>query len=74
MILLSSTKYENKAKAVLESQTSKRPIFEVSAKKMGGGASGRRVDFDESVPSSGGMMLYTSGTTSRPVSVPVHSL
>ena len=73
MMLLSSSKYESKAKAVLDNQLTKKPIFETVAKKIGGDVSDRRVYFEESTTPSGGMMLYTSGTTSRPVGILVRS-
>lgn len=65
-ILLSSAKFEEKAKEVLKEKLEKVPKFMKLQKKMGGGAhTGVALEGPEG--GEGGMMLYTSGTTNRPV-------
>jgi len=65
-ILLSSKKFEEKASDVLKEGLESEPKLVVLEKKMGGGERGD-VMLEKSQQEEGGMMLYTSGTTNRPV-------
>lgn len=65
-ILLSSAKFEGKAQEVLREKLKKVPNYIKLEKKMGGGAH-PRVTLEGPEDGEGGMMLYTSGTTNRPV-------
>ena len=66
-LLLSSKKFEAKAEEVLSKNLKGNPKHVKLEKKLGGG-NDRQITFEESADEGGGMMLYTSGTTSRPVS------
>lgn len=65
-MLLSSQKFEDKAKDVIKEGTDNKPIIAVrkitEGKKTAESVVLEDVEFDSS-----GLMLYTSGTTSRPV-------
>ena len=67
-MLLASSKFANKADDVLSGELEQKPI----PSRMEKIAEGRRVDEEvvlkELKEDLGGMMLYTSGTTNRPVS------
>ena len=65
-LLLSSAKFEEKARDVLREGLKFEPKYVKLEKKLGGGEHGR-VKLEESTQAEGGMMLYTSGTTNRPV-------
>lgn len=68
MMLLASSKFATKADDVLGGELEQKPI----SSRMEKIAEGRRVDEEvelkELKEDLGGMMLYTSGTTNRPVS------
>jgi len=66
-MLLASSKFYKKAQDVSNQGLDANPrIIEVE-KRMGGQKPGN-VSLDDSADGKGGIMLYTSGTTSRPVS------
>ncbi len=68
-MLLTSEKFEEKALAVLQQEPNDCKVVRVV--KKAGGAKHIVAKFDERSDGSygpGGMMLYTSGTTNRPVS------
>ncbi|KAK0104211.1 hypothetical protein ONS96_005304 [Cadophora gregata f. sp. sojae] len=67
-MLLSSAKFENKAEEVLRQNLEARPKHVKLEKKLGGSACSK-VFLEEPTDGNGGMMLYTSGTTSRPKGV-----
>ncbi|KAG9249126.1 hypothetical protein BJ878DRAFT_411329 [Calycina marina] len=67
-MLLSSKKFEKKAEDVLSGGLERVPKHVKLEKIMGGGQYGNVVLEDER-QEEGGMMLYTSGTTSRPKGV-----
>ena len=74
--LLSSRKFQEKAEEVLKEgieHLPRKPVLNVVEKRL----SGDGEDEVQLVPlpmTKGGMMLYTSGTTSRPVKMPtLHS-
>jgi acyl-coenzyme A synthetase/AMP-(fatty) acid ligase len=69
MMLLSSTKFQMKANEVIETGLDKKPLLIAVEKRLKGNFSNRPVQFEDCQTTSGGMMLYTSGTTSRPVSI-----
>lgn len=65
-LLVSSTKFAPKAKEVLATNLTPKLAHLELAKHMGGG-SHEEVVLGDSDPGEAGMMLYTSGTTNRPV-------
>jgi malonyl-CoA/methylmalonyl-CoA synthetase len=67
-MLLSSEKFGGKAQELLKTglETSPRNI---SLEKKLGGAEPKEVILEGPTDGAGGMMLYTSGTTNRPVCV-----
>ena len=67
-MLLSSAKFESKAKEVLKEGLDKTPILAMVEKKRNGSQSSDQIELVDSGHTRSGMMLYTSGTTSRPVS------
>jgi malonyl-CoA/methylmalonyl-CoA synthetase len=67
-MLLSSKKFEGKAKEVLKSGLEASPRHVTLEKKLGGGEH-RDVILEGPTSGAGGVMLYTSGTTNRPVCV-----
>jgi acyl-CoA synthetase (AMP-forming)/AMP-acid ligase II len=66
-VLLTTEKYADKAMEVLRQGLDREPLFNVRQKLMEGAAR-QNVTLEEVMKPSGGMMLYTSGTTNRPVS------
>lgn len=66
-MLLSSKKFEEKAKQVLNEGLATTPKLVQLEKRLGGNLSGEEVILDGPSEGKGGMMLYTSGTTNRPV-------
>jgi acyl-CoA synthetase (AMP-forming)/AMP-acid ligase II len=71
-MLLATEKYADKAMEVLRAGLEHDPIFNVRNKLQG--TNGESVTLkDLERPSLGGMMLYTSGTTNRPVHTPHQS-
>ncbi len=67
-LLLSSAKFENKAEEVLKQDLEAMPKHVKLEKKLGG-ATQSKITLEGSTDGNGGMMLYTSGTTNRPVSL-----
>jgi Acyl-CoA synthetases (AMP-forming)/AMP-acid ligases II len=67
LLLLSSAKFSSKAQEVLKTELDVQPTF-VQLEKFQGGGPHEHVELEEkSDPGAAGMMLYTSGTTNRPV-------
>lgn len=66
-ILLATEKYAGKAQQVLDNATENVPVLENIGKITAGGKSVDSVSFKGLSNPRGGMMLYTSGTTNRPV-------
>jgi len=66
-VLLSSAKFESKAEEILKENLEARPKHMKLEKKLGGGEH-RKIRLEGPSDGQGGMMLYTSGTTNRPVS------
>lgn len=67
-VLLATERYADKAREVLGSGLDKEPVLDVKEKILRGGCISEKVlleEFGQNV--KGGMMLYTSGTTNRPV-------
>ena len=67
-LLVSSAKFAAKAREVMETELASKPTHVELAKFQGGGARDE-VALDCADPGQAGMMLYTSGTTNRPVRV-----
>lgn len=68
LMLLSSQKFKDKAQDVIEEGTTNKPIIAIE-KTTEGNKSAERIELGDPGPDSGGLMLYTSGTTSRPKGV-----
>jgi malonyl-CoA/methylmalonyl-CoA synthetase len=66
-ILLTSSKFDRKTQGLSKADSEGRLRTVRLRKKMGGGEH-KKVPLDMPLEGQGGMMLYTSGTTSRPVS------
>ncbi|KAL8742509.1 MAG: hypothetical protein Q9190_005015 [Brigantiaea leucoxantha] len=69
LMLLASKKFQSKAEEVLKEGLEKTPILGLVDKKIEGSKSGAKIPFEGSQKTQGGLMLYTSGTTSRPKGV-----
>ncbi|KAJ5313045.1 hypothetical protein N7508_003875 [Penicillium antarcticum] len=67
-VLLATEKYADKAMEVLHQGLDREPLFNVRKKLLEGGAR-QSVTLEALKKPSGGMMLYTSGTTNRPKGV-----
>ena len=67
-LLLSSIKFQEKANEVIKEGFENPPFLGIVKKKLEGSGSTEAIELMEE-ESRGGMMLYTSGTTSRPVSI-----
>jgi malonyl-CoA/methylmalonyl-CoA synthetase len=67
-MLLSSAKFEGKAQELLKEDLSAR-LKHIKLEKKLGGAAHAKVILEGPTDGEGGMMLYTSGTTNRPVCV-----
>ena len=64
---MSSPKFDAKAKELLAAELVSKPTHVALAKHLGGGVH-EKVELDEHADAGkAGMMLYTSGTTNRPV-------
>lgn len=68
-ILLASSRYQSKGEEVLKDGVEKAPIFSVTEKRLEGKPGQAKPELIETTESAGGMMLFTSGTTSRPKGV-----
>ncbi|KAI9715278.1 MAG: hypothetical protein M1812_006089 [Candelaria pacifica] len=69
LVLLSSEKFQGKAQEVVKGKLTKRPIVGTIEKRLAGNTSNEDVELEAFGDGKGGMMLYTSGTTSRPKGV-----
>ncbi|KAL8755563.1 MAG: hypothetical protein Q9184_004770 [Pyrenodesmia sp. 2 TL-2023] len=69
LMLLSSAKFQSKADEVLKEGLNRKPISNVIGKKLEGSRSSEVVQLKAQEDAQSGMMLYTSGTTSRPKGV-----
>ena len=69
-MLVSSLKFQSKAEEVVREGLDKPLKLEIVQKHLAGSESVEQVQLDNSKDDAGGMMLYTSGTTSRPVGSP----
>jgi acyl-coenzyme A synthetase/AMP-(fatty) acid ligase len=72
-MLLSSAKFATKAEEVLRTELDVEPAYLQLNKFQGGGAH-EKVTLEKTGAGSAGMMLYTSGTTNRPVRSPILNL
>ena len=68
VMLLSTEKYQSKSDEVTKEALDHKVITAQWTKIKEGGKNADQVAIEEDGGSQGGMMLYTSGTTSRPVS------
>ena len=68
VMLLSTEKYQSKSDEVTKEALNHKVITAEWTKIKEGGKNADQVAIEEDGGSQGGMMLYTSGTTSRPVS------
>ncbi|KAL8994113.1 MAG: hypothetical protein Q9188_007162 [Gyalolechia gomerana] len=68
-MLLSSAKFQSKVDEVLKEGLEKTPISSTVEKRLEGSQSSEYVQLESSRDNQSGMMLYTSGTTSRPKGV-----
>ena len=68
LMLLSSEKFRSKTDEVVKEGLEKKPIVGHIEKRRGGSSAERKAQLESSKENQSGMMLYTSGTTSRPVS------
>jgi acyl-CoA synthetase (AMP-forming)/AMP-acid ligase II len=66
-LLVSSSKFCQKAKEVLGEGLQCKPVHVELQKHQGDANRKSEVSWDEAGPGSAGLMLYTSGTTNRPV-------
>jgi malonyl-CoA/methylmalonyl-CoA synthetase len=66
-IFLSTTKFQDQAKEVLAEGLEHKPILKVSEKIEAGAESDEEIKLEAMTENKGGFMLYTSGTTNRPV-------
>jgi acyl-coenzyme A synthetase/AMP-(fatty) acid ligase len=71
-MLLSSKKFASKAEEVLKTELDAPPSY-LQLAKFEGGSSHEKVTLEKTGPGSAGMMLYTSGTTNRPVRLPIYN-
>ncbi|KAI4197772.1 MAG: hypothetical protein LQ346_002932 [Caloplaca aetnensis] len=69
LMLLSSAKFQSKADEVLKEGLDQKPISSKVEKKLEGSQSRESVQLEAQRNTQSGMMLYTSGTTSRPKGV-----
>ena len=68
-IILSTPKFEDKVNEVLrDGFDEQKPTLKVSRRIEIGAEEEGEINLDQDVEGNGGFMLYTSGTTSRPVS------
>ncbi|KAG7005775.1 hypothetical protein G7Y79_00018g045820 [Physcia stellaris] len=69
LMLLSSTKFQSKAEEVVKEGLEKPLKLQIVEKRLASRNATERVQLDDPKDEEGGMMLYTSGTTSRPKGV-----
>jgi acyl-CoA synthetase (AMP-forming)/AMP-acid ligase II len=73
-VLVATEKYAAKAHDVLKAGLEREPTLDIKEKiKTGANSSGLVSLQDIEQKSRGGMMLYTSGTTNRPVGNPIQT-
>ena len=72
LMLLSSVKFQSKAKEVVTEGLDKPLKLQIVEKRLASSDATEQVHLDDPKDGGGGMMLYTSGTTSRPVRTPFH--
>lgn len=70
LMLATSPKFATKADDVLNGELQKKPILSRWEKIVEGSKTKEDVPLEDMGEDKGGMMLYTSGTTNRPVSLP----
>lgn len=70
LILLSTEKFKDKAEEVLRDGLNSQPILGFTEKIEAGAGASQDITLDGTTEGKGGLMLYTSGTTSRPVRKP----
>ena len=70
LMLLSSEKFHDRAQEVMKTDLQTKPAFILVDKIRDDDRPVNEVQLEDSADSQGGMMLYTSGTTSRPVRIP----
>lgn len=68
-LFLSTSKFADKAKDVLQQKFENQPQLEILSKIESGATSAENVKFEDRSLRDGGFMLYTSGTTNRPKGV-----
>lgn len=68
-LLVNSAKFAAKARDVLATELNAKPL-QLELKKHQGGSAHEKVMLENADPGAAGMMLYTSGTTNRPVRRP----
>lgn len=68
-MLAASSKFATKADDVLSGELEKKPILSQWEKIVKGSKTTEEVFLEDMEEDKSGMMLYTSGTTNRPVSV-----
>ncbi|KAL4962221.1 acetyl-CoA synthetase-like protein [Aspergillus stella-maris] len=68
-VLVSTGKYGDMARRIMEEGLEKEPILDVRGKITAGAAGVGGVELQDIHVAEGGMMLYTSGTTNRPKGV-----
>jgi malonyl-CoA/methylmalonyl-CoA synthetase len=69
LMLLASDKFKDKAEEIVKEDVKNKPLLGVE-KIMEGSKSAERIELEDTKSENGGLMLYTSGTTSRPVGFP----
>ncbi|MCJ1285976.1 hypothetical protein MMC26_005318 [Xylographa opegraphella] len=69
LMLLSSEKFRSKTDEVVKEGLEKKPIVGQIEKKLGRSSVESKAQLEKSKDNQSGMMLYTSGTTSRPKGV-----
>ena len=67
LALVTSKRFKSRAQEVLKEGLGKAPILSVLEKRLGGTTNLSQPDLQPTTLGNGGMMLYTSGTTNRPV-------
>lgn len=67
LVLVASPKFKSKANEVLSSEYDKKPVSHILEKIEVGADLSKPYDLSGKPGGHSGMMLYTSGTTSRPV-------
>jgi acyl-coenzyme A synthetase/AMP-(fatty) acid ligase len=66
-VLLSSEKFRSKVEEVTKAEPDMAANVRFLKKHIGGGSPDIKVSLEDGAAGHGGLMLYTSGTTSRPV-------